>query len=68
MVERGTICSNSGRNLEAVQLELLELDPVIAVVEGASIVLVARLGHEYVVLQLEETLSHEWRGKAIDTR
>jgi hypothetical protein len=52
-----------------VQSEKLELDPVIAVAEGASIVLVARLGHEYpAVLQLEEALKHEWRGKAIDTR
>jgi hypothetical protein len=49
--------------------EKLELDPVIAVAEGASIELVARLGHEYpAVLQLKEALSHEWRGNAIDTR
>ena len=56
------------RDLEAVQTEKLELDPVIAVKEGVSIVPVARLGHEYVVLQLEEAPKHEWRGKAIDTR
>jgi hypothetical protein len=52
-----------------VESEKLELDPVIADKEGTSIVLVARLGHEYpAVLQLEEALKHEWRGKAIDTR